>query len=415
MARRRDLAGLCGIVLGMIIFAGCGVSNSTTPAATSSRATSQPSPTLTPLPTLKLHWQARNLPNTQIAFAPDDANTFYTCAHADGALTAQAITSHDGGAHMSSVTVPATNHGGSCTPVADDADPNIAILKITQDGHGPRPVLPPVSSQSSPGPGNEVFDLFTLDGGRSWQTIPHDVIIDEAATVRNMTYAMIGTVQNSSPYFAVSHDGFASWQRLKVPSAALAMHTDYQQNRQTTSPSASNTGVGHLQQIWVNPDGRHLLFAPFIANSIAFALIASSDGGQSWQSLPTPLTIANFVVQAPIIGHPWSLCASDASTAFTCTSDGGHLWTTPPSLPVPNSLIGITTHGDLLAITSPDAAHTVLERYNTSSQQWQSLGNAPNFPLTLCNMPSSDVLWGRGNGTSAFPVYGWYEASYTSQ
>ena len=407
MNRHLRLVRLGSFLCGVLIVTGCGVSSQSSLAGHSATATAAatlpPTITLAPLPNLKLSWQARHLPDGIWAVAPSDGNTLYGCTHADGATSGDALASHDGGSDLQTVTVPMTNHGGTCALWPDYTQPNVAVMKIVSNGHGPYRASAAAAPYSAPGPGFDRFDLFTIDGGQSWTQLPNDVIVDESVTVGATTYALIATVQNpASVSLARSSDGFASWQHLNPPNLSG-------NNVEPADPTDHTTYPRH---IWVNPDGRHILFA----DAISGAITVSVDGGQTWQTLVVPGNpLSDLAVQPPVAGRTWSLCAHSVGTTV-CTHDGGQTWVTQPTLGVVYSLFTITPVGDLLALGSEDSGAFNLLRLPAGSDQWQSLGTEPGSFISYSPLSGNGILWAYAfGGTQPFPTQGWYEAAYAPQ
>jgi hypothetical protein len=363
-------------------------------------------PTATPSPSAVHGWSRVPLPANftlsfpSFAIAPSDGNIAYACVVAEDAnqnprpgLSAnQFWVTRDRGTHWKRMTDPPGSPVNQCSLQVDALNPAIVVAwgRSIPLYSTPPAGTPPVLSAN----GGGEFAAVTFDGGATWQQPTGDASpggTRQLATSNGVTYAVrcCYSPPDSAERLMVSRDHMATWKPID---GAIV---------------AAGEGVDTFS---LRPDTGALLAVAFDVHTLDRHLWQSTDGGAHWSELPSPATsFADFyVVQQPVSGQPWHLCAEtfklvhDAganpgpATGIVCSADGGYLWS---SRPMPNAssagftLIGITSAGDLLA--QDDSATAALYRLPAGSTQWQTVDTAPgtNVSVSFIPDPGSGVLW----------------------
>ncbi|HEV2460617.1 MAG TPA: hypothetical protein VGS80_19860, partial [Ktedonobacterales bacterium] len=363
-------------------------------------------PTVTPLPSVVDGWNRIPLPAgftlsfPTFAIAPSDGNTAYACVVAEGAnqtprpgISAnQFWATHDRGAHWTRMTDPPGDSVNQCSLQVDALNSAIVVAwgrSIPLYSTPPAGTPPALMAN-----GGGQFAAVTFDGGATWQQPTGDADPGGTrllATSNGVTYAVRCCYSQpaSEERLMVSRDRMASWKPIDAAIVAAGQGVD---------------------TFFFRPDTGALLANAFDVNTLDRHLWQSADGGAHWTELPSPATsfADSYVVQQPMSGQPWHLCAETFKplhdvntnpgppTGIVCSSDGGHHWT---SRPMPNAssagfaLIGITNTGDLLAQDSSTTA--TLYRLPAGSTQWQTFDTAPGSgpAVTVIPGPGSGVLW----------------------
>ena len=370
-----------------------------------------PTATATPLPSAVNGWSRVPLPANftlsfpSFAIAPSDGSIAYACVVAEdanqnprpGMSANQFWVTHDRGAHWKRMTDSPGAPVNQCSLQVDALNPAIVVAwgRSIPLYSTPPAGTPPILSAN----GGGQFAAVTFDGGATWQQPTGDASpggTREFATSNGVTYAVrcCYSPPASAERLMVSRDHMASW--TPIDGAIVA----------------AGQGVDQGDGFFFRPDTGVLLANAFDVNTLDRHLWQSTDGGAHWSQLPSPATsFADFyVVQQPVSGQPWHLCAEtfkpvhDAganpgpATGIVCSTDGGSHWSSRP-MPTASSagftLIGISNAGDLLA--QDDSATAALYRLPAGSTQWQTFDTAPgttvNVSASFVPGPGSGVLW----------------------
>jgi hypothetical protein len=403
-ARSRMLSSLGGIAAVLALLVGFALVLTHGPATRPSVLTR---PTATPLRSVVNGWNRIPLPAgftlsfPTLAIAPSDGNTAYTCVVAEGAnqtprpgISAnQFWATHDRGAHWKRMTDPPGDPVNQCSLQVDALNSAIVVAwgrSIPLYSTPPAGTPPALMAN-----GGGQFAAVTFDGGASWQQPTGDADPGGTrllATSNGVTYAIRCCYSQpaSDERLMVSRDKMASWKPIDAAIVAAGQGVD---------------------TFYLRPDTGALLAVAFDVTTLDRHLWQSTDGGAHWSELPSPATsfADSYVVQQPIAGQPWHLCAvtfkplHDVNTSpgpptgIVCSTDGGHHWA---SRPMPNAssagfaLIGITNAGDLLAQDNAASADA-LYRLPAGSTQWQTFDTAPGSgpAVTFIAGPGAGVLW----------------------
>lgn len=308
--------------------------------------------------------------------------------------------------------------------LVDDNNANIAVIKVS----GSFPIMPFVASPqgvgkaySSPGP-SEISDLITLDAGQHWHLLPNYTIIDYLASVGSRIYAFIGTDPHwagepllRTERFVVSSDGMQSWQQHTLPPAYNTAYAYAPATARSWSPAPGlrpeNGRVGYYPEFYGDPaSGDLLLILDNLQNS-NLHLLRSSDGGNSWNAVPTPAVVQQIAFSIPSTQHAWTLCFTD-NVAIWCSANTGRSWQPHRFSDVISFdkgnygaiLEGIASNGDLLALKGDS-----VESLAASANQWRILGTVPGGAgiAGIFGPAQGNVLWAIYGATSQ-----WYAASY---
>ena len=164
----------------------------------------------------------------------------------------------------------------SCWVTVDDANPDIAVANAQ-----PSDSLTASITNSS---------FVTFDGGKTWQLLgdPENFPVLDLSTWHNSMY--ICCAANTGILAGTyTGDSVQSWQ--PIMQQILAAHQE-------------------LQQFYVTPDTGELL--AIAGKDGVRHLWLSKDAGESWTPIPAPVVpgyLAAYIIQQPIAGHPWLICA----------------------------------------------------------------------------------------------------------
>ena len=186
-----------------------------------------------------------------------------------------------------------------------------------------------------------VWLFVTQDGGRTWQ---HQDLALPAGFENAMTSV-------DAPIFANTLEGVLPVQLFMGDLVATVFYrtSDGGLTWQATRPVTliGQFSVSSMSDFWVW-DGK--------------TLVASYDGGQTWQSIPANINLADALSQldfvAPAQGWALGMDANSASTLYQ-TVDGGYTWTPPGGQPLaaaPSPTAVVTTAAAPTKTPPPTAA-----------------------------------------------------------
>jgi hypothetical protein len=388
------LGGIAAVLAVSVLLVGFALTLTHGPAARPSVPSvfSPAPPTATRLPlAVPLTWRSVTAPAGTLAIAPGNGDVAYVCAvSADGAHVSIWVT-RDRAAHWSrTAAVPVPAGTTQCLVTVDGLQPAIAVVAVTGVKLGGSPRLTDFAS------------YVTFDGGHTWRalavsgSLPYLTL--QFSTRATVTYAhlRVANGQQEDDVLATSSDHMRTWHPLfHGVSASVGL------------------GAGGLggTAFWLNPTDGALL----VQGTDAFW--SSANAGGSWTRLAVPgfgSAAETVVVQAPVGGRPWHLCAANESLdpqnphphSLTCSTDGGRTWqilpglnrtfTNPPkgTFVYPVGVVAIASDGAILAVLIGPPTNVVY-RLPADTQQWQSLGPDPGsaFPIAYYPAPGSGVLW----------------------
>ncbi len=363
------------------------VATATMPPTASSLPTSTPMPgptfTPSPQPLLSNAWHTASLPpsvsefNWGLSASLHDGNTAYLCTPEPNNADTQIFGTHDRGNHWAHLAdmIPTLK----CGIVVDDMDSNIAIIKLynVPANNATLSARSPVYPHSGEPP--EIADMITLDAGQHWRSLPAQAFFDQTASIGSTSYAIYHS-GDFVPYLIVSHDHFATWQRI---------------DQFLTS---ANTWTA---QFWLNRSNGALLYSVNISGLFA-SLWSSNDGGVSWTKLDplgspavSATGIPNFLIDtlaANWVNSAWSICGNNNIVAsIICSTDSGKTWQIQPGAPPLRSIIGMTGQGEIMGSDENDSAYIYRLRRG-ATQPWQLL-LSDGVGVQYADAPGDGVLY----------------------
>ncbi len=373
-----------------------------------------------------LAWQAATLPPgvsndpTQgvltLALAATDGNTAYACfAQATTNLPLQIWVTHDRAVRWTLAgQIPPVGLATDCVLQVDQGDAQRLIANVL--GHTTTPSATLTLAYRSD------------DGGVTWQFVSNTAFQQELISVGATSFA----IQSSSAsaysasgdsHLVISHDGRQTWLPIDF---ALQPH-------------------GEVTAFWVTPNGKALLAAVTDVRHVASTpttLWQTTDVGAHWRQIATPSTSLEnqFVVQSPVSGQPWHICAWNSQQganntiemSLFCTSDGGAAWVARPGLLISEvqctncgtgvsaptgapgivgatigglwltsdgSLLGYGDYGPVKNGIIQQVTGVGLYRLKAGASQWESLGPIPGGHFFYVGAPGSGVLGGLSGGS----------------
>jgi len=450
-AQRPAIWGGLGAAVAVLLLSALFIHLFTQQSSLRAPVSKKPTPTIIPTPQAlqavaptttgmgpQLRWRNRTAPdsvvpppgnqtdNSNIAFAPSDAQTAYICftQYASHSNPIAIWATHDGARTWTHVSdLPAISWGPDCIINVDAHDPlrlNVVDYGLTMNSSTPA-ILSDISD----------------DGGKTWRTISAGVALTSLATENGTSIAITESIAglfdsaNSQPArLIISHDDFRTWTPI---------------DSQLISPQQS------VWRVWQRPGDGALLadvgtFHPIASvgpglpsqGYTTYTLWTSADMGMSWIPFRTPSNLTGYpgyVVAQPTGTSPWQVCGmSTPAGAFLsstppqseligCTRDGGQTWTSRP-LPAfeapcdagcaQQNLTGpmgsmLLSDGSLVTtfFTGPIGANVVqtpsmfhIFRLRPGDVQWQDLGQRPSTAMLWINAASGGTLVSFEGGTS---------------
>ena len=214
----------------------------------------------------------------------------------------------------------------SCWVTVDDANPDIAVANAE-----PSDSLTATITDSS---------FITFDGGRTWQPLNgHE----------NNVATDLSTWHNSMYICCSATTGMLAGTVDRRHRTLMATH----HSADTGCPSTA-------EHFYVKPDSGELLA---LAEKDGVSHMWVSKEGARWTPIPAPAVpgyLAGYIVQQPIAGHPWDVCAESfppntlatSLSGLTCTTDSGQSWQQLPVAPGiekndSTSVLAITSAGNI--------------------------------------------------------------------
>ncbi len=383
----------------------------------------------------KLSWQSRSAPesvvpppgnqtdNSNIAFAPTDAQTAYICftQYASHPSQVQVWATHDGARTWTHVSeLPAISWGPDCIINVDAHDP----LRVNIVDYG--------QSETSPNPA--IVSAISDDGGKTWRTLSAQVGLTQLATRGDTSVAIADPLaflyynskQTQRSHIVISHDGFHTWSTIDSP---------FTEQGQFVSGIWQRPGDGALLALIAT---QHALsqttpttpkMPPPPAHYYTWGLWTSADEGASWTRFPTPPNLTGYpgyLVAQPVGSAPWTVCGLSTPGGATstaprekeligCTRDGGKTWVSLP-LPALKDPCGANCQPqqDLLApyesillgdgtLVSRFVGPSTFDVYRLTpgATHWQDLGPAPGNALMMISSAPNATLVSYEGGSSA--------------
>lgn len=389
-------AALSATALLLLLVAACGRS---APSGPQAHATATPGAS-------RLAWHAATVPGGGIVtypegvvtVAPGDGNIAYMCI-ANGSARVAIWATHDRAAHWMYVgDISVATGTNQCYPTIDGLQPNTVVVAVIAAKLGANP---PVGNYTS---------YVTFDGGGTWRKLsaqqPYFAL--QISTLAGVIYGYLrvasGPQDEEVPELATSSDQMRTWHPILRP----------------TWDVGGFNGIA----FWLNPANGGLLVKDIDA------FWSSGDAGAHWSKISVPGMASpseNVVVQAPVAGESWRLCAANDDdrnlknprpNTLTCSMNGGNTWISLPGLNVsftnakgtfvwPTDVFAWADDGALLAMSS-DSYHMKVYRMMPDARQWQSLGPepGPSASVQFYPGPGGDVLWAWTNAglfTASYP------------
>lgn len=260
----------------------------------------------------------------------------------------------------------------SCRVTVDDANPDIAVANAQ-----PSDSLTASITNSS---------FITFDSGVTWHSFSYGAVKD-LSTWHNTMYiccaAGAGILAGT-----VTGDSVHSWRPITQQILAAHQYLGYLYVKPDTGALLAVAGKDGVSHLWV-----------------------SKDGGARWTPIPAPAVpgyLAGYIVQQPIAGHPWNICAESYPpntlatrlSGLTCTTNGGQSWQLLPVVAGTSksdsaAVLAITSAGDILETDILPSKAIKLFTLPIGSTVWQSLGTMPSgaqYPQYVPS-PAGGILW----------------------
>jgi photosystem II stability/assembly factor-like uncharacterized protein len=277
----------------------------------------------------------------------------------------------------------------------------------------------------------------TIDGGAHFT---HPVTVGPCAQASSIAFDANGDGFLYDPGLFATHDGGATWSRLRQPGAVLevsiedrsvwlaervcrpacrlALYVSAGGRRATVQPRglaapprAVEEAAGQDYIVRTGPSSGYVLSRPTTAG---VTLDHTSDGGRTWTRREIPCSGFSAVLTAGPDGSLFALCAREpgAGTALKSSAssrDGGRSWTVHAPCANPNACHSPLADGYLgtLATSSPGTAFALGERSpplvtHDDGASWRALwsvGDVNGEPAQVLFLNSrAGIVLGRANG-----------------
>jgi hypothetical protein len=358
------------IVFALLLVTACGQSAHTSPARS---ITSQ----------LQLTCHAIKAPEGVLTVAPGDGDVAYICNMGDGSHIAIWVTRDRATRWTHTADIPVRAGATVCDVTIDGLQPDTAVVAVTSAKPGGSP---PISAYTN---------YVTFDGGSTWRELAgsQPYLAFQFSTRAGVIYGYlrVSDGQQDIPELATSSDHMRTWHLILQHIADFG-------------------GFGSTA-FWLNPANGAVLvedMAVFWSSAIV---------GANWTKITAPGSGSPAVVQAPVDGQPWHLCAAKDDdqnlknpkpNTLMCSIDGGQTWQSVPALNIaftnakgtfvtPAGVFALASDGAVLARSSSSAGPWTTGDYRlaANAQQWQPLNLAPgsSADLRYYPAPGDGVLW----------------------
>lgn len=385
------------LALTLLMMTACG-----RPAPATSRATvtAKPTATTTPANTLTLSWRTATVPAGNVfAIAPGDGDIAYACQVKSARRIAVSVT-RDRAVHWTYAgDIALAADANQCFITVDGFQPTTVVVTVIWESKGDSPIIAFTTSYVS------------FDSGATWRklTAPKPYWISQLTTLNGVIYGYMRVQDGEQeiPELAISRDQMRTWQPILL--------------------KISEFGGESNMYFWLNPASGALL----ARGDSAFW--ASTDAGAHWTRLAVPGITAQgeeTIVQAPVAGQPWRLCAAGDDelnprdlqpNTLSCSFDGGKTWQQEPGLnfttssvkgtfATPTTVYALASDGAALA-TASNGAYPITEneyRLMPGAKTWQPFADPPggDGEIGYYPAPGGGVLWDSAPGgfvTASYP------------
>jgi hypothetical protein len=294
----RNMFAFPAIVLALLLVTACGQTAQTAP----SHSTATPRG-------LQLAWHLGAVPAGALTVAAGDGDIGYAC-HVESARRIVVSVTHDRAAnwtHAGDIALAAD--ANQCFMTVDGLQPTTVVVAVTWEPPGASPITAFFT------------DYVTFDGGATWRKLsaPRPYLAFQFTTYAGVIYGNLSVANGEQdiPELATSSDQMRTWHPILRPTWDVG-------------------GFDDSAAFWLNPANGALL----VADMNMFW--SSVDAGAHWTKITVPGLGApseNVVVQTPVAGQPWHLCAGNDDgqdlknlkpNTLTCSSDGGQTWQSAP-------------------------------------------------------------------------------------